>query len=139
MKAGLDEMKNIFTITLAGAVLAFTLGCGLISRMQDDTGGSSNSNKTLGDKAVDVAVGDTKIGIKECDDVVEILDAQINDPDESFVTKAVKRTILNQFRDQLKRSLDENQADKTQVAKFCAEFKKNLIESASNANSNGRK
>ena len=113
-----------------------SLGCGLVSRIQEETSGPSNSNKTIGDKAVDVAVGDTKIGIKECDDVVDILNEQINDPDESFVTKAVKRTILNQFREQLKQSLEQNQTDKKQVAQFCAEFKTNLAESASNTNTN---
>ena len=127
-------MKNFFTIIIAGFLLAATLGCGLVSRIQDETTGSSNSNKTIGDKAVDVAVGDTKIGIKECDDVVDILNEQINDPDESFVTKALKRTILNQFRDQLKRSVEENQADKKAVADFCREFKKNLTDPANNSN-----
>jgi hypothetical protein len=129
-------MKNILTLFFAAAFLIATLGCGLVSRIQEETSGTSNSNKTLGDKAVDVAVGDTKIGIKECDDVVDILNEQINDPDESFVTKSVKRTILNQFREQLKQSLEENQADKKQVTQFCAEFKKNLVESASNSNTN---
>ena len=127
-------MKNFFTIICAGLLLAATLGCGLVSRLQDNGSGSSNSNKTIGDKAVDVAVGDTKIGIKECDEVVDILNEQINDPDESFVTKALKRTILNQFRDQLKRSLEENKADKKAVADFCREFKKNLTDPANNSN-----
>ena len=130
-------MKNFFTIIFAGVMLSSTLGCGLVSRLQDETTGSSNSNKTIGDKAVDVAVGDTKIGIKECDEVVEILNEQINDPDESFVTKALKRTILNQFRERLKQSLEENKADKQQVAEFCREFKKNLTDPANN-NSNAR-
>ena len=127
-------MKNVFTIIFAGVLLAATLGCGLVSRLQDETTGSSNSNKTIGDKAVDVAVGDTKIGIKECDDVVDILNEQINDPEESFVTKALKRTILNQFRDQLKQSLENNKADKQAVAEFCREFKKNLSNPANNSN-----
>ncbi len=130
-------MKNLFTIIFAGVLLTATLGCGLVSRLQEETTDSSNSNKTIGDKAVDVAVGDTKIGIKECDEVVEILNEQINDPDESFVTKALKRTILNQFREQLKQSLENNKTDKQQVAEFCREFKKNLKAPANN-NSNAR-
>lgn len=133
-----EVMRNIFTFLLAGALLAMTLGCGLVSGIQEEATGSSNSEKTLGDKAVDAAVGDTKIGIKECDDVVDLLNEQINDPEESFVTKALKRTVLNQFRDQLKRSLEENRADKKQVAQFCAEFRKNLVEQASNSNSNAK-
>ena len=130
-------MKNFFTIIFGGMLLAATLGCGVISRLQDESAGSSNSNKTIGDKAVDVAVGETKIGIKECDDVVDILNEQINDPDESFVTKALKRTILNQFRERLKQSLDNNNSDKQKVAEFCREFRKNLTDPANN-NSNAR-
>ena len=99
-------------------------GCGLISRLQDETSGPANSNKTLGDKAVDVAVGDTKIGIKECDDVVDILNEQMNDPDENFITKAAKKTILNQFRDGLKRNLEEKNTDRKAVGEFCTEFKR---------------
>lgn len=127
-------MKNLSAMVVAGLLLAASLGCGLVSRIQEEATGSSNSNKTLGDKAVDVAVGDTKIGIKECDDVVDILNEQINDPDEGVVAKAVKRTLLNQFRDQLKRSLEENKADKQAVAEFCGEFKKNLTDPANNSN-----
>ena len=131
-------VKNISTMIAAAVLLAATLGCGLVSRIQEETSDSSNSNKTVGDKAVDLAVGDTKIGIKECDDVVDILNEQINDPDESFVTKALKRTILNQFRDGLKRSLEENKADKQAVADFCREFKKNLTDPANNSNTSNK-
>jgi hypothetical protein len=132
-------MKNIFTLFFGIALLSATLGCGLIDSVQKEvsgTEGNTNSNKTLSDKAVDVAVGDTKIGIQECDEVVEILNEQINDPDENFVTKALKRTVLNQFRDGLKQSLEDNKTDKKAVAEFCADFKKNLVDSLSEANSN---
>lgn len=135
-------MRNTFSLFLGLAFLAATLGCGLIERVQNEASGtesntpSSNSNKTLGDKAVDVTVGDTKIGIQECDDVVELLNQQINDPEENFVTKALKRTMLNQFRDSLKKSLEDNKTDKKAVGEFCAEFKKNLVDSLSESNSN---
>jgi len=132
-------MKNVFTFVLVLAGLGATLGCGLIQRAQDEvTGGSntSNSNRTIEDKAVDVAVGDTKIGIRECDEVVEILNAQINNPDDNFVTKALKRTMLNQFRDQLKKSLEQNPTNKQAVGEFCAEFKKNIVDSLNESNAN---
>ena len=132
-------MKNLFTFVLVLAGLGATLGCGLIQRAQDEvTGGSntSNSNRTIEDKAVDVAVGDTKIGIRECDEVVEILNAQINNPDDNFVTKALKRTMLNQFRDQLKKSLEQNPTNKQAVGEFCAEFKKNIVDSLNETNAN---
>lgn len=129
-------MKNLLSLLIGLVLLGATLGCGIVDRVTGGDQPSTGSNKTIEDKAVDVAVGDTKIGIKECDEVVEILNEQINNPDDNFVTKALKRTMLNQFRDQLKRSLEENKTDKQAVGEFCAEFKKNLVETKSEANSN---
>jgi hypothetical protein len=129
-------MRTIHTALFALLALAVGLGCGLnpFSGSSSTETTNTGKDKTIADKAIDTAVGDTKIGIQECDDVVELLNEQINDPDENFVSKAVKRTILNKFRDELKRSLEENQANKQEVGEFCAEFKKNLQESLSNSN-----
>ena len=133
-------MRDLTNILLIGLLIAATLGCGIVDRVQREVSGtdntSTNSNKSLEDRAVDVAVGDTKIGIKECDETIEILNEQINNPDDNFVVKAAKRTMLNQFRDQLKRSLEENNTNKQDVAKFCAEFKKNLMETKAESNAN---
>ena len=98
-----------------------------------------NSNKSLTDTAVDTAVGEKKIGIVECDDALEILTAQANDPDDNFVTKAMKKTALNTFRDHVKKSLDDSKTDKKEVAKFCREFRDNLDESSSEENKNTKK
>jgi len=132
-------MKNIFTFVFVLSGLGATLGCGLIQKAQDEVAGSSNSsntNRSIEDRAVDAAVGDAKIGIRECDEVVEILNEQINNPDDNFVTKALKRTMLNQFRDQLKKSLEQNPTNKQAVGEFCAEFKKNLVDPVNEANAN---
>ena len=103
--------------------------------------GATNSaaNKTLTDTAVDTAVGEKKIGIPECDEAMDVLEAQANNPDDNFVTKAVKKTMLNTFREQLKQSLEENKSNKTEVAKFCKEFKDNMAESLEEANTNSNK
>ena len=131
-------MRNLFGFIFGiGLLLGATLGCGIVDRITGDST-SAESNKTIEDKAIDAAVGDAKIGIAECDEVVVILNEQINDPNDNFVTKAVKRTMLNQFRDQLKRQLEQNQTDKKAVGEFCAEFKKNLVE-GNEANSNKAK
>lgn len=97
---------------------------------------AANTNKTLTDTAVDTAVGEKKIGIPECDEAMDILEAQANNPDDNFVTKAVKKTMLNTFREQLKQSLEKNKSDKKEVAKFCKQFKDNLEESTSEENTN---
>ena len=60
--------------------------------------------------------------------------AEANDPDDNFVTKAVKKTALNTFRDHVKKSLEESNTNKKEVAKFCTEFRDNLKDSKANSN-----
>src|SRR5215204_3651162 len=123
-------------LILLSVILCVSLGCGLVDRarraatetQQSNSNVpsipvSTNSNKSLTETAVDAAVGEKKIGIAECDEAMELLTAQADDPDDGFVTKAVKKTALNTFRDHVKKSLDESKTDKKELAKFCREFR----------------
>ena len=134
-------MRNI--LFLIAVIVPLVLGCGLVDKARKTaTEGNSNlaanvnANKTLTDKAVDAAVGGEKIGIVECDEVLDILGSQVENPDDNFVTKAVKKTALTTFRDRLKKKLEENKTDKKEVAKFCKDFRDNLQDSAKDGNSN---
>ena len=113
-------MKNIFAFLVAGAMIAMTLGCGLVSGLEDE--------------AVNVAVGDMKVGIQDCDEVIETLAENVNNPDDGIIVKGAKRVALNQFREEVRRRLDESQADRQAVADFCREFGKNLAADSSNSN-----
>lgn len=122
-------MKNKAIITTVGLIfLTMVLGCGFLpfggSSKSDNSQGSDN--KTLTDKAVDTAIGDEKIGIPECDEVVEFFERELNNADDDFVSKAVKGTILNKIKEQFKKSLEENKTDKVELAKSCREFKTQL-------------
>lgn len=124
-------MKNkLILIFVALIILTVGLGCGLVSRMKDGVtgsgGNSSNSNKTMTDKAVDTAVGEERIGIPECDEVLDFFTAEMNNPDDDFVTKAVKATVLNRMKEGFKKSLEENKTDTAEMAKTCREFKTQL-------------
>ncbi len=129
-------------ILLLAILIFIGLGCGIADRVRRATEGESNSvantsaNKTLTDKAVDTAVGEQKVGIPECDEALEILYVQANDPNDNFLVKAGKKTALNAFRDQLKKSLDQNNANKTDVAEFCKDFRDNLNDAIKEENSN---
>ena len=132
----------MFNRLLIFAVIVFVaLGCGISERVRQATQSESNTaaniseNKTLTDKAVDTAVGEKKIGIQECDEAMDILTAQAENPDDNFVAKAIKKTALNTFRDQLKQSLEDNKTDKKAVAKFCREFRDNMVDSLKEGNS----
>ena len=115
-----DMMKNIFSFFVAGALLFATLGCGLVSGLEDE--------------AVNVAVGDMKVGIQECDQVIETLAGNLNNPDDGVIVKGAKRVALNQFREEVRRRIDQSQSDPQAVAEFCREFGKNLTAGDSNAN-----
>ena len=116
-------MKNTVTFILVIAIIANVgLGCSLVGRASE----RSEENKTLKDKAIDIAVGDEKIGIPECDEVMDFLNREINNPDDDFVTKAVKATALKKFKEKFREAIEENKTDKVELAKTCREFKSNL-------------
>lgn len=119
-------MKSTTTLTLATVILAFAvLGCGF-----NPFGGKSQSNtasnKTLTDQGVDTVIGEEKIGVPECDEVMDMLTAQMNNPDDNFVVKAGKGLVLNRIKQGIKESLETNKNDKVELTKTCKEFKKEL-------------
>jgi hypothetical protein len=131
-------MKNTFALFAAILLVFAVLGCSSINPFGGDSKPANSStpasNKTLGDQAIDTAVGDQKIGIPECDEVVEMLAAEARNPDDNFVTKAVKQTFLNKMRDAIKQSLEENKNDKAEVAKTCKEIKQQLVKFKNDSN-----
>lgn len=120
-------MNNFKSILAAVTVLIATLGCGMVDRVQREVTGSdsasTNSNKSLSDRAVDTAVGESKIGVPECDEVINLINAEMNNPDDDFVTKAVKATVLNRIKDGIRDSVERNKTNTTEMAKTCKEFK----------------
>ncbi|HYJ90771.1 MAG TPA: hypothetical protein VEV84_05660 [Pyrinomonadaceae bacterium] len=121
-------MRNTvsFILTLV-IIVAAGLGCSLVGHAEKNDGkNTSEPNKTLKDRGVDVVVGDKKIGIQECDDVVDFFNREIDNPDDDFVTKAIKKTALNQMKEQFRQAVEENKTDKVQLAKVCKDFRENL-------------
>lgn len=122
-------MKNSFSLVIVLAiVLTAGLGCGFITGFQQPSAGSdgpdpSNGNRTLADRVVDTAVGQKKIGVPECDEVLDAIEAELNNPADDFVTKAVKATILNRIKDGIRQSAEQNQSNKADLARTCREFR----------------
>jgi len=118
--------QNTVSFLALALLLAVGLGCGFIDQATGPA--NANANKTLTDKAVDTAVGQEKIGIPECDEAMDLLTAQANNPDDNFVVKAAKGVVVNKIKETIRRSLDENKTDPVQMAKDCmqakAEFEK---------------
>lgn len=134
----LENMKNKSTfIIVVVALSVMALGCGSLNPFSGSSS-SSNSNKSLSDRAVDTAVGESKIGVPECDEVMDLINAEMNNPDDDFVTKAVKATVLNRIKDGIRDSVEQNKTDTAEMAKTCKEFKtqfeKYKAEEKSNSN-----
>lgn len=114
-------MKNKFTFFVSLSLVLFAaLGCSSLNPLGGDS--ASQSNKSIGDKAVDVAVGESKIGVPECDEVMDKVTAELNSPDEGYVTKAIKATVLNRIKDGIRESYEKNPNDTAELVKTCKEF-----------------
>ncbi len=135
-------MKNKLNLLLVLAIIVFVIGCSCGKTWDfgkseptknqptktTEKPADTNSNKTLTDRATDVVTEGEKIGIPECDELMDYFRSKIENEDTDFVTKAVLKTLESQFREGIKKSIEENKSDKVQTAKFCKEFKKNLDE-----------
>jgi hypothetical protein len=126
-------MKNTITTTIIGLIiLSVTMGCGLASRVQKTVSGSPDSNtanphdKSLTDKGIDIATGNQRIGVQECDDLMDDIEQQSQSNDDNYVTRAMKGYILNKVRESVKTNIEENKNDKVKMAKECKDFQVQL-------------
>ena len=125
----LKYMKNKFALlSVVIIITSVALGCSSINPLADKktTNNQPGSNKSLTDKAVDTAVGEQKIGVPECDDVMDMLSEYANNPDDSFVVKAGKALVVNKIKESIKKAAEDNKTDKVEMAKTCKEAKVEL-------------
>ena len=83
-------------------------------------------SKSVIDKVVENTEGESRIGIPECDEVMDEITAEMINPDDGYITKAAKQTFLNRIKENLRESLEQNSSNKAEMAKNCREFKKQL-------------
>ncbi len=122
-------MKNKFALlSVVIIITSVALGCSSINPLADKktTSNQPGSNKSLTDKAVDTAVGEQKIGVPECDDVMDMLSEYANNPDDGFVVKAGKAIVVNKIKESIKKAAEDNNTDKAEMAKTCKEAKVEL-------------
>ncbi len=128
-------MKNKFSLLLVLAILiSFALGCSMLnpfagskdSTKTDRSKTNSNDSATSSDETTETAEN-KKIGIPECDEVADMLTKEMNDPDDNFISRAVKKTFYDSIRESLRKSVEEGKNDPKELAKKCADLKENLI------------
>ena len=116
------RMRNTFGTLIVGVIfLAASLGCGFASRGQNGT--KDSHDKTLTDKGIEIATGNERIGVQECDDLMDSIAEQSRSEDDNYVTKAVKGYVLNKIRESVRKSIEENKNDKAAMAKECKDFR----------------
>jgi hypothetical protein len=80
----------------------------------------------LSDKTIDATIGESKIGVPECDEIFNFFADQAKSPDDDFVTRAAREYALNKIRERLKQSIAEHQGDTAAMARECRKFKTEL-------------
>ena len=122
--------NNLFTLSIIAALLLVVSGCGLISRTQktSDSGSPNavNKDKSIADKTIDVAVGDEKIGVPACDELLDFFAQESKSTDENYFTKATRQYFMNKIRENIKQTIEENKDDKAKMAKECKKYRGEL-------------
>lgn len=120
-------MKNkLNTITVLLILLILIIGCSSYNPLSDSSNGGSLQNKDLSERAIDSTIGEEKIGIPECDEIIDFFAEQAKSEDDNFVTKAARGYAMNKVRESFKKSIEENKGDTAKMAKECKDFKVQL-------------
>lgn len=113
--------KKLILIFAISTFITLFSGCSYIDQAREMT--NSNSNKSIVEKGVDSVQGEKKIGVKECDDFMDELEKSNKKEGEDMVSEAARRYFVNEMRDKMRRSIEENKKDPTKQAQECKEYK----------------
>ena len=126
-------MKNKFVLLSVFIVLLLSvLSCSFYNPLESRSDAPANKpasnsgDKSLSDKAIDSTVGGEKIGIPECDEIIDFFADQAKSPDDDYLTKAAREYALGKVRESFKQSIEENKSNPAEMAKECRDFKKQL-------------
>jgi hypothetical protein len=118
-------MKNTFSAYIVLALLIVSgIGCSSINPFSGPAGTERPAGeRPATDRAVDKTLGRTTTGVRECDEVSDLIEAELNNSEDNFIVKAAKATILNRIKDGIRESVEKNKNDTVELAKTCKEFK----------------
>ncbi len=110
-------------------LLTLILGCSFYNPLSDSANNANlpiTKDKDLSEKTADQTTQEEKIGIPECDELLDFLADQTKSADDNFITKGFREYYLNSIREELKKSIEENKNDPTEMAKECKKLKAQL-------------
>lgn len=125
-------MKNVFASVIALSLLVIILmGCGFGNPLSSKEEKTTNSNKTLTDKGIDTVVGEETTGVPECDEALNLIAEELNNPDDGYIVKAGKALVLNKIKETIKTAIEENKKNNNnsnaELVKTCTDMKKQII------------
>lgn len=116
-------MKNKFTIlTAIFLLLMIGFGCSYIDGLKSgETPGNTATNPSNSSTNSANPNDTAKTGVAECDELIDILDKDRQNPDDNFVTRKVREYAIDFAKESIKKNIEENQGDKTKIARGCRE------------------
>lgn len=130
-------MKNkTIKIIVIFTFLLGSFGCSYIDRY---TNSSSNSNKTIAEKGVDDVSGEKKIGVKECDDLLNQIEQDNKKQDDNFISEAARRVFTNEIRDKVRQNIEQNKKDPAKQAQECKQYQEQYDKYFKENNKNSNK
>ena len=113
--------KKLILIIAISTFIALFSGCGYIDQAREMA--NSNSNKSIVEKGVDSVQGEKKIGVKECDDFMDELEKSNKKEGEDMISEGFRRAFVNEIREKMRKSIEENKKDSTKQAQECKQYK----------------
>ncbi|MGI8787541.1 MAG: hypothetical protein ACR2HG_07265 [Pyrinomonadaceae bacterium] len=128
-------MKNKFGLAAAFLILLVSvLACSFYNPLKGsaDSPGNNNSttsksdDKSTSEKTTTSTDDEDKIGVPECDELLDYISEQSKNQNDDYVTKATREFFLNRIRDSEKKSIEENKNNTEELAKSCKDYRKQL-------------
>ena len=126
-------MKNKYQfLTVVLLLLVVVAGCRFYNPSTGSTDKKDSSkprDKDVSEKVIDKTVGEERIGVPECDELLDFFADQTKTKDDNYIVKATREFYFNKIRENIKKDLEDNKNDpnkKEEMAKNCREYKKQL-------------
>ncbi len=120
--------KNSFSMAIL-ILLTLILGCSFYqpeSESSNNNAANAPKEKNLSEKVIDNTLGEEKIGVPECDELLNFFVDQTKTEDDNYMVKAFREYYLNNIRESLRKSIEENKNDPQEMAKECKKLKLQL-------------
>ncbi|MBS1770918.1 MAG: hypothetical protein JSS77_14780 [Acidobacteria bacterium] len=142
--------KNLFAGVALLALILAVIGCGRLNPLSrrespaTDKEAPSASKPETGrepSSGAPESTGETS-GIPECDEAIDIINRETNRPDDNFISRAAKTTILNRVKDEIKKAVNDSKAhgnsNTEDLVKTCREFRDQLEKSLADEKTKGK-